>query len=261
MNKWILVSSHRRSGTHFLIDSLQANLKDSIFPAHRRLPKDFNIGSLLRKDETIYEVVKKLLSADTWVIIKSHLLPDETRIITPKDKYEEFVSYIYAHAFKLYVYRNGRDTLVSLYHFLNKSDFKQFLREQNDHFACTRSFDDSIDANRVTYWSYHVHSWLNEENVCSIRFEDLKDDFSETMGKVIASLGQTPPDRLTKPELPKNRATHYLQLMLFKQGLLNKVKSTSVRPRRGRIGDSSSHFDDEDEKYFLENSRLFQQHS
>lgn len=260
MNKWILVSSHRRSGTHFLIDSLQANLKDSMFPAHRKLPKDFNIGSLLRKDETIYEVFKKLLSADAWVIIKSHLLPEETRIVKPKDKYEELVSYIYAHAFKCYVHRNGKDTLVSLYHFLNKNDFKQFLREQNDHFACTRSFDPSIDENRVRYWSYHVHSWLNEDNVCSVRFEDLKNDFSETVGQVIASLGQPPPKRMTKPELPKNKPTHYLQLMLFKQGLLHRVKSTSVRPRKGRIGDSSSYFDHEDDTYFLENSRLLQQH-
>lgn len=120
MQKWILVNSHRRSGTHFLIDALRLNLDNAIFPMHRSLPKDFNIGSILSKREKIFQVFKSILDQDKIILIKSHLLPEEMNLKKPRDRYEKLIKEIYLNSYKFYIFRDGRDGydfIISLYEF------------------------------------------------------------------------------------------------------------------------------------------------
>ena len=72
--KLILVTSHRRSGTHFLIDTLRLNIKNAVFPNHRYLPSDFNLGSLFSKDQKILETFKYLTEKYPIVIIDLNFL-------------------------------------------------------------------------------------------------------------------------------------------------------------------------------------------
>ena len=151
MGKIILVNSHRRSGTHLLIDSLRLNCPEAVFPTHIHLPGDFNIGTLYGQSEKAYRVFKRFIEAIPVLIIKSHLLPEELNLSDPQNKYEELIVHIYQSAINLNVYRSGEDVLKSLYHFLdNGGDFLQFLQSRNDHFVYSRPAAD-IDENRVRY--------------------------------------------------------------------------------------------------------------
>ncbi|UJS17899.1 MAG: sulfotransferase domain-containing protein [Candidatus Jettenia sp.] len=253
MGKWILVSSHRRSGTHFLIDSIRTNVKNAIFPAHKHLPVDFNIGSLLREKEHIYKIFSDALYSNNTIIIKSHLLPEEMKICKPKNKYEKLVADIFKYSYKVYVYRDGMDVLVSLYRFLEyKGSFKEFLCSKNDHFVPTRNAC-FIDENRVRYWSYHLSSWFKEPNVLQVRFEDLKTNFECTIANLIDFLKETLPTVIVKPKIPQNIFLHKLIRRLHKIGLVKYVANSSVRPNAGNIGDSKNYFDSEDELFFKVN--------
>lgn len=229
----ILVSSHRRSGTHFLIDSLRKNISGSEFPNHRHLPADFNIGSLFSKQEKVYTIFKKLLLGKGPVIIKSHLLPEESYFPTPQDKYEDLINEIFIQSKKLYISRDGKDVLISLYKYLkSESPFGEFIREPNDHIVHEVRSSQDFDMNRVSYWSYHVNQWQRQNAVYFLRFEDLIKDFDTTMGQMLGELGYNIPQSLGKPQIPDHMLWHHFQKKLNHFGLAPLPECSSVRPNK-----------------------------
>jgi hypothetical protein len=244
MGQWILVSSHRRSGTHFLIDSIAANSR-AVFPAHRHLPKDLNVGSLFREDERVTRAFRSLLEKDGPVIIKCHLLPEEMDLESPRSHHQELVRDVFRRAVKLYVRRDARDTLLSLFDYSRQTDPKAFLREPNDHVARIRE-PGPVDENRVRYRAWHEAAWSRVPGVHPVAFEDLKLRFEETIRTVLAAIGEPAPGRIRKPAVPRSRLLHRIQLGLHQAGLVESVACSSVRPRKGNVGDGRAAFDAED---------------
>ena len=186
--RWILVNSHRRSGTHFLIDALLANIPGAVFPASRHLPVDFNIGSVLRRDPVVLDVFLRELDRPSPVIIKSHLLPEEMSE-AGADSYTALVAEVFARSYKFYVHRNAFDTLASLYRYSRRQmPFNAFVRTPNDHVPPVRR-PSKIDANRARYWNHHVTTWLGRDDTRAVAFEDLKRDPDETLRQLLASIG------------------------------------------------------------------------
>ncbi|NQV49075.1 MAG: hypothetical protein HQ507_01155 [Candidatus Marinimicrobia bacterium] len=248
----ILVSSHRRSGTHFLIDSLRRNIDSAEFPNHYSLPADFNIGSLFSKQEKVYAIFNKLIDSPTPVIIKSHLLPEECNIQTPRDKYEVLIKEIFDNSRKLYIYREGQPVLISLYKFLKPAcSFSEFIREENDHIVKEIRRYQDFDANRVRYWSHHIRQWQLEASVKHVSFSDLLTHFPETMEAVLNDLGFDLPATLEKPGIPKNLFLHGIQKKLYSLGLGALPENSSVRPNKGSKTIDPQYFSElKDEAYY-----------
>lgn len=239
-NRVIMVNSHRRSGTHLLIDALCHNLEHAVFPAHRKLPKDFNIGSLFRQDPQILQVFDWALEHYPTVIIKSHLLPEEMDI-TPRNRYEQRVKEIYEHAQHFYVYRDPRDTLRSLAGLLDDTgDLMTFIRTPNDHFVPSREQSD-VDNNRTRYWAHHLAAWrevakAKPDQAKLVRFEDLRQDFDATMHETMDFLGEARKNHYTMPQLPSSQLLHRVMLKAHKWGLVKQVPSSAIRPGKGKVG-------------------------
>ena len=257
--KIILVNSHRRSGTHFLIDSLRKNISNAYFPNHFAIPADFNVGSLFAKSNKITQTFVELINKnENPVIIKSHLLPEEMNIEKPRDLHESFIKSIYDRAFKLYVYRDGKDVLSSLYNYLDpkhKNSFSQFLRQPNDHIVEKIRQPSAFDQNRVCYWDYHLNSWKKTPNTHIVSYSELKANFQNTMESILRFLDidNVSNKKILPPQIPKNKLFHGIQKRLNHFGLAHLPESSSVKPRKGTEGDSKNYFTPTDLIYFNEN--------
>jgi len=252
----ILVSSHRRSGTHFLIDSLRKNISHAEFPNHRHLPADFNLGSLFSKKEKIYSIFTKLIDSATPVIIKSHLLPEECHIPSPKDKFEALINDIFMESQKLYISRDGKDVLISLYRFLSPTaSFSEFIQERNDHIVKEIRSAQDYDLNRVSYWSYHINQWLKEDAVKFISFADLMSNFAMTMNDILNFLDFPQSDEMGKPLIPNNLLWHNLQKKLNHYGLAKLPECSSVRPNKSSGAIHKPKFSTTDNEFFSRHAK------
>ncbi|NQV41611.1 MAG: hypothetical protein HQ506_04575 [Candidatus Marinimicrobia bacterium] len=249
----ILVSSHRRSGTHFLIDSLRKNIEGAHFPNHLFLPADFNLGSLFSKKQKIYDVFIKFLDQPGPIIIKSHLLPEECNLGSPKDKYEELIQEIYAQSSKLYIHRNGKSVLVSLYKFLAPDcTFSEFIRQPNDHIVYEMRSEKSFDLDRVSYWAQHIREWQAAPDVTQISFENLLSNFNADMNKILASLGHKGPIEVSKPLLPRYPILQGIQKKMSTFGVMNLPENSSVRPTKRSKQQGGDFFKDSLDALFFE---------
>ncbi|MEQ9468759.1 MAG: sulfotransferase domain-containing protein [Ekhidna sp.] len=254
----ILVNSHRRSGTHFLIDTIRKNIPNAYFPNSFSIPVDFNIGSLFAYSDRVTDTFIKLINQNQDpVIVKSHLLAEETNLMDPTNRHQELIKELFDKSHKLYVYRDGKDVLTSLYHFVHPQrtvSFSEFLRGPNDHIAKKVREPQSFDANRVKYWSYHVHSWLTQPDAFSISYKDLQQNISKTFGDIFTFMNLPSREVYEKPAFPKLKWLHNIQKKLNNYGLVKLPESSSVRPRKGVEGDHSNYFKSpEDIKFFEEN--------
>ena len=252
----ILVSSHRRSGTHFLIDALRKNIYGAEFPNHRHLPADLNIGSLYAKDEKVYSTFKKLIKSHETVIIKSHLLPEESYLPEPRDKHEELISTLFNESKKIYISRDVTDVMISLHKYLrSQKTLSEFIREPNDHIVKEIRKTQPYDANRIRYWDYHINSWKQTESTKSITFVELMRDFEFTMKQILSDFGYPLPDMLGKPMIPNNLLWHHIQKKLNHFGLAPLPECSSVRPNKWSSSEKLT-FSEEDDIFVRDNSRV-----
>jgi hypothetical protein len=140
-------------------------------------------------------------------IFKTHLLPDEIQRMLDSDVLSSGDSRLVQHVLDtsrtVYVYRDGRDAMVSWFRYmleaggglptdlpprLQACSFSEFLRMPNRYIPVLRSIR-NIDLNRATYWSAHVESWLSDNSVIPVSFEDIRGSVSETVSKLASELG------------------------------------------------------------------------
>ena len=252
----ILVSSHRRSGTHFLIDSLRKNVENAEFPNHRHLPADFNLGSLFSKSDQVYSTFERLINSSNPVIVKSHLLPEECHITSPRDKHEALILEIFVNSKKIYISRSGQDVLTSLYKYLKpESSFSAFIRENNDHIVKEIRSPQAYDSNRVSYWAHHINQWHQEDSVKFVTFTQLMRNFDFTMNDLFQFLDCPAPPEIGKPMIPNNMLWHNLKKKLNHFGLADLPESSSVRPNRISDQDKKPVFSTADIQYFAEHAK------
>ncbi len=256
MKKWILISSHRRSGTHFLIDSLCLNIKNAYFPGSWSLPADFNIGSLYRKNEAIYKAFTRQLNKNRITIIKSHLLPEEMNLNNPNNKYEKLIKKIYSESYKLYIYRNGYNVLTSLYNFL-KTDipFSDFLKRSNSFLSPVHINHTGKDF--VHFYAYHLAEWFSQKNVIFISFENLKENFDISLRRILDEIHERQTGQFIRPEIPRCKIIHKLKLKLYNYGFFSKIGNTSYKPTKGKAKTNTNYFDQDSFEYFNSVMQLY----
>ncbi len=217
--KNILVVSHERSGTHFLINAIARNF---LHYSNEEI-------SLLGSPPELKEIFEKLNSVEERRIIKSH---------HQIDFFREILSGMLEHFHIFYIVRDGRDVLTSFYHYSNEAP--------EDKFPHTKSISELLSLNPAGYeydnayslnksqnvverWVKHVEGWLEvEDKINVIKYEDLMNNFEDEIKHIAGILKQPLPAQITKPDL----------------------KDRTISPRKGIVGDWRNHFNREDESLF-----------
>ena len=255
MSNHVFVISHRRSGTHLTIDAISNN-----FPIYR--------AGYLNVDQLTERHQKQVRASDIQAklnhspyIVKTHTHGDIRTFFDNKQNLYSFLEDTLSSAKAIYVYRDGRDVLTSLYHYSKKFElvdqectFADFIRMNND-------FDQETyhgEMNRPEYWAYHINSWFGQDHIFYLPFENMINHYEQTISNLANFL-----------ELPQSRdlidvrrkTSKYQHFMLYKiYHLLRKkfldkyfnlgVRYTSVQFRKGQSKDYVNFFSEEDLRYF-----------
>lgn len=275
--KTILVVSHPRSGTHFLIDSIMRNFRDMEFPHIRpSFPSMENL--LLYHDRNVSDMFHDYVFSSNGKnrIVKTHILPDEFEMALNSKKYfpnpkdRRIMEHVYFNAEKLYISRDVKDVMVSWFYYhksgaalhgamasrIQDATLPEFIRFSNHHIMPCRGFSD-FDENLITYWSYHNKRW-KEQNVISLQYEDLKCNFERTMRYIASKLNVEDmllPD-ITKPPFIKLSSNKWINRIKYR--ISRKLGITAVQPRKGVVGDHKSHLLPDDYAFIDRSSRIYQ---
>lgn len=223
----VMVISHERSGTHFLIDTLAINFGYD----NKQIDLDVtNTAYPLEMGDALHKGPLGELYHDLDInrVFKSH---------HPRDFFEACWGYLVDQYKVFYVARDGRDVMASFWRHHWKVwhngpkcfTVGQFIR----HFPMgymDRYHGKLTPRNMVDRWDYHIMSWMGTRyaDVCYIKYEDLSSDFERTVEKIAAHVGIKKPETPIKPELG------------------------GVSPWRGIVGNWKEHFKEEtqDELFF-----------
>jgi len=259
MNKKnIIIASHRRSGTHLTIDSILNN-----FPIFNN-NEDYIVETL--DHLTSHDLKNKMKSEDLKKLMhgKSSLLKTHSTAYI-KDFFaggrvdQKYIENIFDDAKVIYVFRDGRDVLVSLYNYMKSFDketrgasFHEFIRMVNN-------FDNDGyegDVNRVEYWSYHVEGWLNNNDCLFLKFDEIKNDYEKTLCKISEFIGVPLNDNIVdiRRSGVEANANYFGRVKEKIKKIVSSNKITSVNFRKGVVGGWKEYFDDNDEAFFEEMS-------
>ncbi|MGE0268301.1 MAG: sulfotransferase domain-containing protein [Candidatus Omnitrophota bacterium] len=271
----VLVISHQRSGTHFLIDSILNNIENTVFPEIR--PSYSSIQNLLlphdqEVTDRFYEYTFPKEHNTELRIFKTHILPEEFEIALhenglPEDSKERIIlEQLYYNSRKVYILRDPYDTLVSRFHYeksgggiynamesrLKEMTPSEYIRSFNYHIMPGRAMKD-YDRNVVAYLAYHQKVWLMHD-VIAVNYENLKNSFEETIKKLAASLGlqEHLKTNIRKPVIlkPSNViGSHFVYKVQRKILKWANIRSTVVKPRKGVVGDHKNYFSKEDYEF------------
>ena len=130
-SKTILIATHRRSGTHWTIDALRNNspeICDQFLTLER-------ISSQHDSPVKLSEFRRQLEAMDGRALIKVHDLPTAGYFYGEAER--DFARQLMSESPAIYVHRDGRDVMVSLYHYLRSFNetvrgqtFSEFLRSE-----------------------------------------------------------------------------------------------------------------------------------
>ena len=148
----------------------------------------------------------------------------------------------------IYVYRDGRDVLISLYHYMR--GFREDLPEFSDFIRMPNDFDPYYrSVSRVEYWKEHVEGWLGRSNldIATVSYEQLHADYVSTIRKLSEFL-----DLTIKPSgVDRIKFTKYgLFRRLLRRVVPLAAKSSAIAPHKGVIGDWKNHFSQRDLELF-----------
>lgn len=250
----VLIVSHPRSGTHLAIDSVINNFEKWAAQPY------LNLDRLRAGHERPLSVedVKLRLERGPHVI-KSHMHANVADFFRNVHATVELVKELLEKAKLIYVHRDGRDVMVSLYYYLSGIhqelagiEFSEFLRMTDDQYA------DTIPRpmQRPEFWSFHVQSWMKQAGMFHLSFEDLRYRYDSSLDLLAEFLGQPKPKdqksviREVIGTTPGNVWLNRLQKVLMK--LRFGITSTSVDFREGVKGSHLSHFGQEDLAFFLD---------
>jgi hypothetical protein len=245
----IVVASHMRSGTHLTIDLLRRNAS-RISAAYLNLDRlrDHH-GEPLSLDA----FDRELDALGPLPLLKTHTPADASWFAGAGERSARAQALL-GSAQTLYVTREGRDVLVSLFHYMRHfservrgQSFASFLRDRDDFFQTEPAFR-GLD--RVSAWASHVEGWLSRPDTVVLRYEDLLLRLEPTLRAALERLGLDAPDRISPIAVPADLPRRVLRKLLAP--LRPRHFSTAVAPRRGVIGDASRHFDRADEAFFRE---------
>lgn len=191
--KKVLVVTHERSGTYFLIESIARNFKRGRHV--ERIDLDGKSVNWADPDQFM-----EFLQRPEWGGIPV-LNPFKSHHV--RCFFEPIWEHVIREFHVFYVYRDGRDVMVSLWNHLN--------RQQGEYGPMTYHPRDIISAAPVGMasryhgspppvtmagrWADHVKSWLQPRwaDVCYVKYENLCTDFEGQILRVASHLGMDAP--------------------------------------------------------------------
>lgn len=242
--KNIIVVSHRRSGTHFTVDSLINNF--DIFSKSKDI-KNSTLDSLF--DSGSEAAINRFIDCyqTGGRVIKTHSTFDYWDYFTRYAEYKDTIDGIFQCPYKIYIYRGGFDVLVSLYRYqsgfsdrIKAITFYEFLREPvhvcNDR--CRKV------VSKPAYWAAHLMGWIFQDQVLPLKFDNLKIDFDGVINKIANYVGEELPASAKNVGMEKERDGNVAKKT--SEG----VNRTSVSFYAGRIGDHREFFSKSDFAFF-----------
>lgn len=224
----IVVASHPRSGTHLCIDTLRMNFKccgvrKSWFEPADGLYLGLD-GSALIDHPIDLERISRILSRASRPIVKTHALADLHHGGVERSAWRinpQFADWLNERSSIIYIYRDGRDVLRSLYHYMQpiapeaRVPFSQFLRQRVNGLS------------RVAAWAQHVRSWRKRAGVFHLKMEELLNQPFETLSRLTGSLDL--PAAPVDPQLPRRCDADFLSRAWRR--LVPTPSSTAIVPR------------------------------
>lgn len=234
--KTIVISSHRRSGTHWIIDLIRNNF----FQVSKKFE---NLDRLLPSHGDhlfIADMENFINSSEKKVILKTHM----TAMLSPFERNSPeflFVKSTLEKSRIIYILRDGRDVLISLYYYLKpyrediQGPFSNFLISMND-------FDWAFaNLNRIEYWKIHTEGWKKVNNILIVTYEEIIENLSDVLYRISHFLGLNLNPRVTSIPLKKS-----LIWRALKKAYPQLVRSSTINPRKGKVGDWKNHFSEKD---------------
>jgi hypothetical protein len=218
--KKILVVSHERSGTHFLINTIAKNFGYDNYQIETTARDALNASKeeVEQYKSQVRAMITKNFQSNTKRIFKSH---------HQYDFFREYISEVFRHFHIFYIVRDVRDVLTSCFFYFNGAATKAFPKPKTvkelafDIKPYKFSFDGAYSLVKsedfVGRWIRHVSDWTSS-GACVITYEDLKTNFERVLNQISRELGR------------KALSAH-----------VPTLRDRAVSPRKGIIGDWVSH--------------------
>jgi hypothetical protein len=241
--QYIVVASHRRSGTHLLIDSLINNLENC-------LPDYINLDTQGIPRSADYDC------GQSCIVCKTHAHGNIHAFFEAKGANHLEIDSFLQKSKVIYIHRDGRDVLVSLYHYMKsfhkavlKESFECFIKNLNDFDADT--YNGFL--NRIEYWMFHIDSWSNLSGlpVYFVSFDEIIRDFCGSMRNIESFLDMKMKLSLRDLRLTKNdRFKYFIHRICNKIVSFSSVKRSSINFRAGVSNAWKKEFSNEAEQIF-----------
>ena len=249
----MIIASHRRSGTHLTIDSILHN-----FDAYKNNPSIDtltldHLSEHVKNSNQHFENFKNTIKQKN-VIMKTHSHGHFDRFFKVDRESTEYLNDLFACSKVIYVFRDGRDVLISQYHYqkqfdpaMNGKSFQAYIREKNNFDRLT--YDG--DKNRVEYWAYHIDSWLgsNKLHCLFLSFEEFQQDYTATLKKISEFIQLPLNKRIIDIRISQTKA--YTKWQKFIERMTKReIQRTSVCLRKGLTKQWPAYYRHVDLTYF-----------
>ncbi len=235
----VLLISHRRSGTHLTIDLIRNNFVDYAQPY-------VSLNEVLKGN--VHSYSNNFLDEidRNPRIFKSHSDSNYLSFHQHQPWIGEFYHQLIENVKLIYVYREPKDTLTSLYFHYLSSDPNILTGSINDFiFSINEYHQETYKGilNRIEYWNYHIEGWLKYRNrILFVRFEDIILNYEKTVLLIAKYLNSNIKSNIVDVRL--NDST----IVVKKNNSVvtgNKIHFTSVNFRGGEIGGYAKHLNNE----------------
>ena len=191
MNKKILIVSHERAGTHFLIDAIAENYKHfndeqvDLYAEHYLPPSS---SQLITYKNNLQKSIRNYFGNSNNRLFKSH---HDVKF------FDGILSEIKKEFNILYMKRSVLDTLTSCYHYYSYNphvDFP-FSKDIDKFLFDTKPYDHLTDSaysfkrseNNVLRWFNHTSGW-EKAGVHVVNYESLNSNFQNEMTSISTAL-------------------------------------------------------------------------
>jgi hypothetical protein len=254
----VVVVSHMRSGTHLTLDLLRRNVPE-LAPRYRNLDQ---LAPTHGRPIALADFVARFAADRGLPILKTHCTPGLEEFAVDSEVHA-YVEEVIARSRLVYVLRDGRDVLVSLYHFTQSFDldvarqsFSEFLRGEDRYF---RHCKELRGLDRVSAWRRHGELWLAHPQVVAVRYAELLREPARAVPRLAEALGLAPAESIATVALPKRDLVSRVARKL-RQLVDPRNASSSIQPGPGRLGEGARWFTVEDEAFFVERAGAWASH-
>ena len=182
----LLISSHERSGTHFLMNSIDYAFK--YYSSKKFINFDyFRLGSFINfySKKSLEDFFLNLYNNKNVSLLKSHFNASffekiETKVLK-KIKF-------------IYIYRNLIETLKSFWIYINNVNWNEGPKNKQFSEFCFEKprgqlirYDDIIGNNLIERYFYNLKSWVDfskKNEVLFINYRDLNNNYTKTIDQI-----------------------------------------------------------------------------